>query len=169
MACALHVCCRLTWLGISDLYRKASRADKPVCFTRFRWQTNQTKFHFRILPVFHMWIVAFLHLVALTLNIFIFLPFLAEGVLEFFFIWSDYKHLQAVSLTLNNPIAQSKKGRIQWRSSLKTVSSLRQLDSWEAKPWNVQHRGKILLELQILFCRIRSTVMICIFFSPLDC
>lgn len=31
-----------------------------------------------------MWIVAFLHLVALTLNIFIFLPFLAEGVLEFF-------------------------------------------------------------------------------------
>lgn len=84
-----------------------------------------------------------------------------------FFIWSDYKHLQAVSLTLNNPIAQSKKGRIQWRSSLKTVSSLKQLDSWEAKPWNVQHRGKILLELQILFCRIRSTVMICIFFSPL--
>lgn len=55
-----------------------------------------------------MWIVAFLHLVALTLNIFIFLPFLAKGVLEFF-IWSDYKHLQAVSLTLNNPNAQSKK------------------------------------------------------------
>lgn len=64
-------------------------------------------------------------------------------------------------------LLKAKKGRIQWRSSLKTVSSLRQLDNWEAKPWNVQHRGKILLELQILFCRIRSTVMICIFFSPL--